>query len=241
MFPSVLKFFIATVALSLTCYASAQDCSCNDFAPAAKQANKSRTWGLRNCGRDVSQQKAAGLWSGYCSADCSITVGGEDECGSQDCSGGCRSGSKFHGLFQKSSGCNDCESNCSQGCDNGCGHTCKIKQRLSGSGKHRNHRDNDCFGWPQGSNDCQSSPCTENADCGCGCKSGCKIRHLFASCKFSRDGLFQRSKEQCGCSGAYFDECVGYEYGTAGMQSCIGPIMEDTTLSEEAPGKPGGV
>jgi hypothetical protein len=25
------------------------------------------------------------------------------------------------------------------------------------------------------------------------------------------------------------------------MQSCIGPIMEDVTLSEEAPGKPGGV
>jgi hypothetical protein len=187
MFPSVLKFFIATVALSFSCYASAQDCSCNDFAPAAKQANKSRTWGLRNFGHDVSQQKAAGLWAGYCNADCSITAGGEDEGGSQECSGGCRLGSKFHGLFQKSSGCNDCDSNCYQGCDNGCGHTCKIKQRLS------------------------------------------------------RNGLFQRSKDQCGCSGAYFDECVGYEYGTAGMQSCIGPIMEDVTLSEEAPGKPGGV
>jgi hypothetical protein len=75
MFPSVLKFFIASVALSFFCYASAQDCSCNDFAPAAKQANKSRTWGLRNFGHDVSQQKAAGLWAGYCNADCSITVG----------------------------------------------------------------------------------------------------------------------------------------------------------------------
>jgi hypothetical protein len=62
------------------------------------------------------------------------TVGGEDECGSQDCSSGCRLGSKFHGLFQKSSGCNECESNCNQGCDNNCGHTCKINSDSANPG-----------------------------------------------------------------------------------------------------------
>ena len=86
-------------------------------------------------------------------------------------------------------------------------------------------------------NACQHNPCPTVPDCGC--KSSCKIRHLFNSCKFTRQGMFDCSKDRCGCSGAYFDECVGFEYGTAGMQSCVGRILDDSNSNDEAPGKPG--
>jgi hypothetical protein len=232
MFRPAFKFFVLSAALSLSSFVSAQDCACNSSVPEVNQSNQSRTWGLRNCGRGVSQQKAAGLWAGYCNADCSITVGGCNSCGSQECSGGCRRGSKLHGLFQKSSSCD-------QGCDSDCGHTCKLKQRIAGFGDKCNSQDGHCFGWPPQSNDCQNAGGSDDADCGC--ESGCKIRHLFKSCKFSRHELFQCSKDRCGCSGAYFDECIGFEYGTAGMQSCIGPIMDEANPTDEAPGKPSGV
>ena len=57
-----------------------------------------------------------------------------------------------------------------------------------------------------------------------GCKAkgghGCKSRHgcckLFGGCK-----KFGRSAQQCGTSGAYFEEAVGFEYGTSGIQSCV--------------------
>ena len=56
--------------------------------------------------------------------------------------------------------------------------------------------------------------------CGCGKLKGghggggcCK---LFGGCK-----KFGHSAQQCGTSGAYFQEAVGYEYGTSGIQSCV--------------------
>ena len=230
MIRPALRFLVLTVALSLPSVVSAQDCACNSVTPTINHGSHSRTWGLRNCGRSVSQQKAAGLWAGYCSADCSITVGGCNACGAQDCSGGCRLGSKFHGLLHKPCGCD-------QGCDSGCGHTCKIKQRISGVGDKCNNHAGNCFGWPKQNNACQHNACPTVPDCGC--KSSCKIRHLFNSCKFTRQGMFDCSKDRCGCSGAYFDECVGFEYGTAGMQSCVGRILDDSNSNDEAPGKPG--
>ena len=230
MFRPALKFVVLSVALALPSLLSAQDCACNSSAPAINHGSQARTWGLRNCGRGVSQQKAAGLWAGYCNADCSITVGGCDSCGAQDCSGGCRLGSKMHGRFHKTSACD-------QGCESGCGHTCKLKQRFAGLGDKCNNQAGHCFGWPQQSKACQHTGCGEDADCDC--KSGCKLRHLFKSCKFSRQGMFDCSKERCGCSGAYFDECIGFEYGTPAIQSCVGNILNDTNSTDEAPGKPG--
>lgn len=232
MFRPALKFFFLSAALSLSSLASAQDCACNSTGPAVNHSSQSRTWGLRNCGRGISQQKAAGLWASYCNADCSITVGGCNSCGAQECSGGCRFGAKLHGRFQKSSSCD-------QGCDNGCGHSCKLKQRFTGFGDKCNSQAGNCFGWPQQSNACHNAGCTATPDCDC--KSGCKIRHLFKSCKFSQHGLFECSKERCGCSGAYFDECIGFEYGTADIQSCIGKILNESNSTDEAPGKPGAL
>jgi hypothetical protein len=34
-------------------------------------------------------------------------------------------------------------------------------------------------------------------------------------------GLFCGSAANCGSGGAYFDECVGYEYGTGGISSVV--------------------
>lgn len=230
MFRSALKFFVLSAALSLCSLASAQDCACNSSVPAVNHSSQSRTWGLRNCGRGVSQQKAAGLWASYCNADCSITAGGCNSCGAQECSGECRFGAKLHGRFQKASSRD-------QGCDSGCGHSCKLKQRLAGFGDKCNSQAGNCFGLPQQSNVYHNVECTANTECGC--RSGCQIRHPFKSCKFSKHGLFDCSKERWGCTGASFEECIGIEYGTAGIQSNIEEILNESNLTDEAPSKTG--
>ncbi|MEM9941792.1 MAG: hypothetical protein AAF939_09390, partial [Planctomycetota bacterium] len=73
-------------------------------------------------------------------------------------------------------------------------------------------------------------PCGGNV-AGCG---GCGNRHRIKGCIgglvkriFHRGGgcrLFGHSRCNVGCNSAYFDEMVGFEYGTAGMQSYVSGI-----------------
>ncbi len=106
---------------------------------------------------------------------------------------GCETGcsGKLRGLFHRDHGCG-CEVD---PCDSGCGCGGKLRGLF--------HRHNGC------GCGCEVDPC----DSGCGC--GGKLRGLF-SC-----GLFKRNRACCGDPCGYFNEAVGPEYGTAGMQSCV--------------------
>lgn len=79
-----------------------------------------------------------------------------------------------------------------------------------------------------------------NVGCGnsCGCGNGFSLRGLFSG------RLFSRSAACCGEPCSYFNEAVGYEYGNAGMQSCVSgcggcaPVTDmdiaDTPMEDEA-------
>lgn len=64
---------------------------------------------------------------------------------------------------------------------------------------------------------------------------GGKIRGMFSSMGSQMHGMFQGSKSKCGCNGAYFDECVGYDYGNSGMQSCVSGCGDVNPSSEPGP------
>ena len=162
--------------------------------------------GAENCGRKITQQYAESLWAGYCTEGCAYQGGGN--------AGGC-------GLFGK--------------CGGG---------GLSGGGGGCN---NGCFGYPTGGGGGKLGGCTLGSrHGGGGCKlkglhsggggCGCKLKGLHSGGGFGKlKGLhgggccklfggckkFGQSAQQCGTSGAYFEEAVGYEYGTSGMQSCV--------------------
>ena len=171
--------------------------------------------GAENCGRKITQQHAESLWAGYCTEGCAYQ-GGESGCGC--------------GLFGKCGGCGlsggggGCNSGCfgyptgggggklggcTLGSRHGGGGGCKLKGLHSGGGGGGGKLGGGCgcklkslhsgggFGKLKGLH-------------GGGC---CK---LFGGCK-----KFGHSAQQCGTSGAYFEEAVGYEYGTSGMESCV--------------------
>jgi hypothetical protein len=48
-------------------------------------------------------------------------------------------------------------------------------------------------------------------------------------------GLFHRSRNQCGCAGAYFGESVGYTYGNDGIQSCVSGCATSATADSVMP------
>ena len=157
--------------------------------------------GAENCGRKITQQYAESLWAGYCTEGCAYQGGG---------SGGCLLG-KCGGCGLRGGGC---------GCNKG------------------------SFGYPTGGCGLGGGGFSGGGGCGCGGKlgggCGCKLKGLHSGGGFGGGGFgklkglhggccklfggckkFGQSAQECGTSGAYFEEAVGYEYGTSGMQSCV--------------------
>ncbi len=178
----------------------------------------------RSCGRGITQQQAASLWAGYCQEDCEYKGGGCGHCGSRTCGGGCHHGGRLRGRFSAfgSKECG-CDNACGEAVTSGCGGGCeqqtrcgKLRGMFHGSGCQSDACgcgcDMGCFGYPTAG--------------GCGCDDGCHSRGIFSGCGSRIHGLFHRSSARCGCNGAYFGESVGYEYGNAGMQSCVSGIAE---------------
>ena len=153
--------------------------------------------GAENCGRNITQQQAEGLWGDYCHENCAYTSSGSGGGGCRLKGGGCgHSGGGYSSGFGGYSsgfggyggggcggGCDDCGGG-GHAVGGGCG--CKLKGLLGGGGGKL--KGGHGGGW-------------------------CK---LFGGCK-----KFGHSAQQCGTSGAYFEEAVGYEYGTGGIESCV--------------------
>ncbi|MEL7499091.1 MAG: hypothetical protein AAFN77_15905 [Planctomycetota bacterium] len=236
MLYQTLKVTVVAVALACCSSTMAQDCGCNTTYAGGMYAGGGLFSGSGcggaaqdNCGRGISHVQAAGLWSNYCNEQCGY-AGGNGGCGSSGCGGGCRLGGKLKGLFAGGgAGAGSCGCGFNQGCfgypSGGCGcggavmagggfagkmrGGCKLGGKLKGM----------FAGGGCGSSACGSDPCGGGlgfGNRGCGCKLGGKLKGLF-----SGGGLFGSSRNACGVSGAYFGEAVGYEYGTAGMQSCV--------------------
>ena len=253
-----------------------------------------------NCGRNITQQQAEGLWGNYCNESCVYQFSGANSCGcslcgNKGCNGGCGGkcfgyptgggggcdaggcgggkgcGCKLKGLLHghRGGGCGagSCSSGtcgsgvasydygsygggvgagyaggCDSGtCDGGKGCGCKLHRALHGGGLHGGHSGCGCklhraihggnFGaGSAGGNGCgcklhraiHGGGSADSCDSG-SCGTGCKLKSLFSSCKLFGGGCckFKHSAQACGTNGAYFDEAVGYEYGTSGMQSCV--------------------
>ena len=203
--------------------------------------------GAENCGRKITQQYAESLWAGYCTEGCAYQGGGNaggcglfGKCGGCGLSGGgcgCNNGSFGYptggcGLGGGCGGrCGGKLGGCKLGSRHGGGGGCKLKGLHSGG--YGGGGCSDCGGGV----DCGGGGFGGKLGGGCGCKlkglhggggfggggfgklkglhgGGCC--KLFGGCK-----KFGQSAQQCGTSGAYFEEAVGYEYGTSGMQSCV--------------------
>ena len=198
-----------------------------------------------NCGREISQSAAADLWSGYCTETCydhgshrlfgnRARGNGGGGCGNQGCDsgcgsvgtdagcgGGCRLGNRggLHSRIGNRGGMSS--GNCGSSVD-GCGCGCDLG----------------CFGYPAS---CDNGGCGDGnvgrtgggrlhrhgRSCGGECGGGflSRLFHHHGNCggRFAgrSAGRFSNSADNCGCNGAYFGEAVGYEYGNAGMQSCV--------------------
>lgn len=221
--------------------------------------------GGTNCGRDISQSEAMGLWSGYCNESCydysSHRLFGNR--GNRGCGGGASFASADCG----------CDSGCGGGYVDsgaGCGGGCKLRGRLGNGGGLLHGRggfggsscgcDLGCFGYPSGGCGCGGGggfgsrhggglfSHHRNRGCDDGCGGGFLSR-LFAhhgnrGGRIGRMGrsndVFVASANDCGCSGNYFSEAVGYEYGTAGIQSyasgCGSSMMSDPGMNSQPVG-----
>ena len=197
--------------------------------------------GPQNCGRAITPYQAEGLWADYCTENCAYTGGNSgprlgkcSKCGLSkgncSCNSGCNSGRFGYpagGGGCGGGGCGGKLGGCKLGSRHG-GGCCKLKGLHGGGGC------SDCGGGPAGYVGGYGGGCSDcgggsagyagglhgGGECGCGKLKGghggggcCK---LFGGCK-----KFGQSAQQCGTSGAYFEEAVGYEYGTSGMQSCV--------------------
>ena len=136
-------------------------------------------------------------------------AGAAGGCGSGSCGGkgcGCKLHQLIHGGGHFGAGAAGGYGSGSCG-GKGCG--CKLHQLIHGGGG----------GFGAGSGDsCDSGSCGGGGHCG-----SCKLKSLMSGCKLFGGGCckFKHSAQACGTNGAYFDEAVGYEYGTGGMQSCV--------------------
>ncbi len=243
-----LKVAIVAAALAVCGTSIAQDCgSCGGAVSYGGSASYGTDNGGANCGRGITQGQAAALWAGYCTENCGYTGGNDCGCesscdsgcgGGHGCSLGSRLGSrggKLRGMFSGSGGssCGGCDLGCfgypsdCGGCGNDGGGFLSGGLMKGGCfsglrGKLGNRGGCGCgssFGGKLG-----------NHGCGGGCNVGGKLKGMFAGrsgCGCGSNfgsrikGLFHRSKNDCGCAGAYFGESVGHEYGTTGMQSCV--------------------
>ena len=146
--------------------------------------------GAENCGRNITQQQAEGLWGDYCHENCAYTSSGSGG------GGGCRL--KGGGCGLKGGGCGHSGGGFGGGYSSGFGGYSSVFGGYGGGG---------C-------DDCGGGGHAVGGGCGCKLKGGhgggwCK---LFGGCK-----KFGHSAQQCGTSGAYFEEAVGYEYGTGAV------------------------
>lgn len=216
---------LAAVAALLLCsdMAVAQHCGC---LGGGRLSGKLMNLRGDNCGRGISQYEAEAAWANYCNEDCSYAGGCNTGC-DDGCGSGCRLGGKLKGMFAgrgNAGGCSTCDMGCfgyPAACDGGCGGGMlaggHFAGRTRGCGCKLGGKLKGMFATSP-----MADPCGMTA--GCGCKIGGKLKGLFSgsgSCFFGGCGLFSRSRSACGHSGAYFGEAVGYEYGNAGMQSCV--------------------
>ncbi len=235
MIKTTLTIACAIVALAISTNANAQDCgSCGggyamgsavDFGGYGNYGNYGVTGvtGLNECGRDYTNQQAAGLWAGYCTDVCSTQK--RQRCGlfGKKCgggrlgAGGCNSGGCGGGNIgcfgYPSGGCGGgCNSGCGGGCNSGCGSSrgFSLFSRLKSFGGGFGGRCN---------SGCQLFTKMKS---GGGCSFFSKFRCRKNDCQsICGAPVTSIAVDQCGCgnSGQYFDYAVGAEYGNAGMQS----------------------
>lgn len=197
--------------------------------------------GATNCGREISNADAEGLWAEYCHETC-FDYGRNRRCGLR---GGCASGDCFG---YSSGGCGACDSglaglrgrkmggrggDCGGAGDCGCagGRGRLFGGGLSGGGAN-------CHGYPGGGFGSCSDGCgggfgggregrfgASRGGCGLFSRGGCGGRSEGTLFRFltggNGQGLFSRSAANCGSCGEYFNEAVGYEYGTSGIVSNV--------------------
>ncbi|MFT5302616.1 MAG: hypothetical protein ACI87E_004175 [Mariniblastus sp.] len=219
------KIAVLVAALATCGVATAQDCGgCESKAGMDYEVN--------NCGRRITQQSAASLWAGYCTETCDQGCGGYDD----GCGNGCGSsfgshGGRLRGLFGGFG-----NSSCGGGCL-GSSHGGKLRGMFTGLGGGSGDCggcDSGCFGYPQGGCGCDAGGCDAGGggflsggllQGGCfsrsGQRGGGKLKGRKGSNRDCLSGLFSRSRNQCGNSCAYFQESVGHEHGTDGMQSYV--------------------
>lgn len=217
------------------------------------------SFGGSNCGREISNYEAAGLWANYCTDTCTIN-GGCGGCGSTT---GCGCG---FSLRQR--GCNALVDNCGQSFDQcgghaGCGLGGKFRGLFARGGNACGNTgcDSGCFGYPGG--------CGTGCNTGCGQSSGgfsCGGGKLFAGLH-SRGGLFARHQgcgngcgHGCGlfkrgnwhdrlfsgfyakrgaCNATYFGNHVGPETGFADFTSAVnGQLTGSCGCNPVHPGVP---
>lgn len=232
MISQTLKVAIVAAVIAIATPAAAQDCGCG-----VSSQHQYGGYGLSgdNCGREITQQQALGLWDGYCSENCGYNGGSNcGGCGLSGCRGGCKLRGKLRSRSGKLGGCG-CGINrgfnypvnvggCGAYTDisSGCG--CRAGGKLRGLFSNHSCGCGNGGGLLRG----ERSGCGRGNSCGGGC--GGKLKALLAKCKLFQGGCgsFGRSRHSCGCNGAYFNEAVGYEYGTAGIQSCVAGCVDST-------------
>ncbi len=209
-----IKVAVAIAAMACCTNLNAQDCGYGGpamgfgggygYAPVQTGGGCGCGGEMNNCGREISQGDAAALWGNYCSERCQ-TVGGH------------------HGLFSRLKG--GCGGGGASGFGGGgCGCGC----------------DQGCFGYPAGGCGCNAAggcgggygggllagklgggcgKCGSKGRCGCRSK---RSKRGASACGEAPVG-FSGGCDTCGCSdgGSYFNQPVGYDYGTAGIHSAV--------------------
>lgn len=216
-----LNIAVAIAAMACCTNLDAQDCGCAGqamgygggygYAPVQMGGGCGGDGGMSNCGRTISQGDAAALWGNYCNEGCQTSSGcglfsrlkGNGGCGGGACGGG--AGGRSSGGF----GGGGCGCGCDQGCfgypTGGCG--CGAGGGYGGGGLLAGK-----LGGGSGK---------------CGLKGRCGCRSKRSKCGSSPCGEapvgFSGGCDTCGCGdgGSYFDQPVGYDYGTDGMHSVV--------------------
>lgn len=234
MISQTLRVAIIAAVIAIATPVVAQDCGCGVSSPYVGNGLAGN-----NCGRDITQQQALGLWAGYCSESCGY--GGGSSCGGGLAGGrgGCKLGNRHSRRGGGVSACGCDTGNCFSYPSNfgGCGAYTDVSSGCGcrSGGKLRNLHGHSSRGGCRlrgerggcgvgSSNDFGSfDACGSSSACGSSNGCGGRLKGLLAKCKLFQGGcsLFSRSRQSCGCSGSYFSEAVGYEYGTAGIQSCV--------------------
>jgi hypothetical protein len=234
MISQTLRVAIVAAVIAIATPVVAQDCGCG--VSSQYQYGGYGSAG-NNCGREITQQQALGLWDNYCSESCGYDGG--SSCGRSGCLSGCKLRGKLRSRSGKLGGCG-CGGGINRGFNypvnmggvgncgaytdisSGCG--CRAGGKLRGLLANKSCG-GQCGNAGGGLLRGERSGCGKRNACGGGC--GGKLKALLAKCKLFQGGCgsFGQSRQACGCNGSYFNEAVGYEYGTAGIQSCVGSTL----------------